>query len=190
MPPGPAFNWLCVLHSAAEILGHAARYRVAQSPRKRRRADEPIQPVSPPFPSTDEVIACSSSPQKLNVDVDDVLYRKYTLPQQLPVSKWDSELLQPVKGPVANNVIEDEKQLLGPDCIEEERPTQVSNRQLILWGLISYVNYLHNRLLPRLRNLSENQRPLATSSHQKYLLLGLAGYFITEVSLSLRGFHR
>lgn len=33
MPPGPAFNWLCVLSSAADILGHAARIRVAQLPK-------------------------------------------------------------------------------------------------------------------------------------------------------------
>lgn len=30
MPPGPAYNWLCVLYSASEILGNAARYRSAQ----------------------------------------------------------------------------------------------------------------------------------------------------------------
>ena len=50
MPPGPAYNWLCVLHSAAEILSHAARHRAAQivprstftpiNSRKRRRTEE------------------------------------------------------------------------------------------------------------------------------------------------------
>ncbi|THH13313.1 hypothetical protein EW146_g6888 [Bondarzewia mesenterica] len=30
MPPGPVFNWLCVAHSAIDILEHAARYRAAQ----------------------------------------------------------------------------------------------------------------------------------------------------------------
>ncbi|KAK0480292.1 ABC1-domain-containing protein [Armillaria novae-zelandiae] len=30
MPPGPAYNWLCVLASAADILGHAARIRASQ----------------------------------------------------------------------------------------------------------------------------------------------------------------
>ncbi|KAG7450996.1 ABC1-domain-containing protein [Guyanagaster necrorhizus] len=30
MPPGPAYNWLCVLSSAADILGHAARIRASQ----------------------------------------------------------------------------------------------------------------------------------------------------------------
>jgi len=50
MPPGPVYNWLCVLHSAAEILGHAARYRAAQfplqhtdsfvAPRKRKKTEE------------------------------------------------------------------------------------------------------------------------------------------------------
>ncbi|KAK0495330.1 ABC1-domain-containing protein [Armillaria luteobubalina] len=30
MPPGPAYNWLCVLSSAADILGHAARVRASQ----------------------------------------------------------------------------------------------------------------------------------------------------------------
>lgn len=51
MPPGPAYNWFCVLYSAAEILSHAARYRAAQAssinttayanPRKRRRTKDP-----------------------------------------------------------------------------------------------------------------------------------------------------
>ena len=53
MPPGPAYNWFCVLYSAAEILSHAARYRAAQVsprnaaayayPRKRRRTEEPTE---------------------------------------------------------------------------------------------------------------------------------------------------
>jgi len=53
MPPGPAYNWFCVLHSAAEILSHAARYRAAQvssrnaaayaNPRKRRRTEGPTE---------------------------------------------------------------------------------------------------------------------------------------------------
>lgn len=30
MPPGPGYNWICVLSSAAEIVGHAARYRASQ----------------------------------------------------------------------------------------------------------------------------------------------------------------
>ncbi|KAF8622614.1 hypothetical protein AX15_006871 [Amanita polypyramis BW_CC] len=30
MPPGPAYNWLCVVYSAVNILSHAAQYRVAQ----------------------------------------------------------------------------------------------------------------------------------------------------------------
>ncbi|KAK0235722.1 ABC1-domain-containing protein [Armillaria nabsnona] len=30
MPPGPAYNWLCVFSSAADILGHAARIRASQ----------------------------------------------------------------------------------------------------------------------------------------------------------------
>lgn len=52
MPPGPAYNWLCVLHSTAEIISHAARYKAAQvapnalasyaNPRKRRRTDGPV----------------------------------------------------------------------------------------------------------------------------------------------------
>lgn len=50
MPPGPAYNWLCVLYSTAEILSHAARHRAAQivprstsapiNSRKRRRTEE------------------------------------------------------------------------------------------------------------------------------------------------------
>lgn len=30
MPPGPLYNWLCVLHSASEILAHAAAIRASQ----------------------------------------------------------------------------------------------------------------------------------------------------------------
>lgn len=30
MPPGPAYNWLCVLYSTAAILSHAAQHRAAQ----------------------------------------------------------------------------------------------------------------------------------------------------------------
>ncbi|PPR00810.1 hypothetical protein CVT26_012451 [Gymnopilus dilepis] len=49
MPPGPAYNWFCVLYSTAEILSHAARYRATQltpksssfgHPRKRRRTED------------------------------------------------------------------------------------------------------------------------------------------------------
>jgi hypothetical protein len=52
MPPGPAYNWLCVLHSTVEIISHAARYKATQvapnalasyaNPRKRRRTDGPV----------------------------------------------------------------------------------------------------------------------------------------------------
>ncbi|TFK37522.1 ABC1 family-domain-containing protein [Crucibulum laeve] len=49
MPPGPAYNWFCTLHSISDILGHAVRYRAAQlnpratfqaTPRKRRRTED------------------------------------------------------------------------------------------------------------------------------------------------------
>lgn len=30
MPPGPAYNWLCVAHSVCDVLSHAAQIRVAQ----------------------------------------------------------------------------------------------------------------------------------------------------------------
>ena len=30
MPPGPTYNWFCVLYSAAQIIGHAARCRGPQ----------------------------------------------------------------------------------------------------------------------------------------------------------------
>lgn len=49
MPPGTAYNWLCVIHGAVDILSHAARHRATQvtpqavasyaNPRKRRRTD-------------------------------------------------------------------------------------------------------------------------------------------------------
>ncbi|KAL0061105.1 hypothetical protein AAF712_012099 [Marasmius tenuissimus] len=34
MPPGPAYNWLCVLSSVADIASHATRYRAAQLGRR------------------------------------------------------------------------------------------------------------------------------------------------------------
>ncbi|KAL0578435.1 hypothetical protein V5O48_003585 [Marasmius crinis-equi] len=45
MPPGPAYNWLCVISSVADIASHAARYRAAQLGKRsvevalRRRAE-------------------------------------------------------------------------------------------------------------------------------------------------------
>lgn len=38
MPPGPAYNFFCVLSSAADILGHAARIRAAQVTNNASRA--------------------------------------------------------------------------------------------------------------------------------------------------------
>ncbi|KAF9257793.1 hypothetical protein L218DRAFT_85304 [Marasmius fiardii PR-910] len=38
MPPGPAYNWLCVLSSIADIASHAARYRGTQLGRRRLEA--------------------------------------------------------------------------------------------------------------------------------------------------------
>uniref|UniRef100_A0A0W0F3K2 Putative ABC1-domain-containing protein n=1 Tax=Moniliophthora roreri TaxID=221103 RepID=A0A0W0F3K2_MONRR len=35
MPPGPAYNWFCVISSVADILSHAARYRAKQVSRSR-----------------------------------------------------------------------------------------------------------------------------------------------------------
>lgn len=50
MPPGPAYNWLCVLTSTTEIISHALQYKVAQiapkaagaylHPRKRPRTED------------------------------------------------------------------------------------------------------------------------------------------------------
>lgn len=49
--PGPAFNWFCVISSAADILSHAARIRVSQIARSqvvvsstttRKRKTEPV----------------------------------------------------------------------------------------------------------------------------------------------------
>jgi len=64
MPPGPAYNWLCVLYSASEILGHAARYRASQvAPRataladsRKRRRTEPSPPVVQHAPVVDRVM--------------------------------------------------------------------------------------------------------------------------------------
>lgn len=57
MPPGPAYNWFCVLASTAEIVSNAARYRASQltpktlgtsyaNPRKRRRTEDVEQEVA------------------------------------------------------------------------------------------------------------------------------------------------
>lgn len=52
MPPGPAYNFLCVLSSTANILTHAARLRAAQtgvainSTRKRRRIEVDAEQVA------------------------------------------------------------------------------------------------------------------------------------------------
>lgn len=48
MPPGPAYNWFCVLSSFADVLSHAAKIRASQvtprtavlHPRKRRRTED------------------------------------------------------------------------------------------------------------------------------------------------------
>jgi hypothetical protein len=79
MPPGPAYNWLCVLHSTAEILSHAARYRAAQivprstlHSRKRRRTEETacVDHVQDLKSSEHEPILYASSIQ--NVDIQTV----------------------------------------------------------------------------------------------------------------------
>ena len=36
MPPSPLYNWLCVLHSASEIISHAATIRAGQIARANR----------------------------------------------------------------------------------------------------------------------------------------------------------
>ncbi|KAF8828667.1 hypothetical protein HHX47_DHR3000122 [Lentinula edodes] len=41
MPPGPGYNWICVLSSAAEIVGHAARYRASQVSRLSKEKASP-----------------------------------------------------------------------------------------------------------------------------------------------------
>ncbi|KAJ3982528.1 ABC1-domain-containing protein [Lentinula detonsa] len=41
MPPGPGYNWICVLSSTAEILGHAAKYRASQLTRLSRENVSP-----------------------------------------------------------------------------------------------------------------------------------------------------
>lgn len=52
MPPGPAYNFLCVLSSAANILTHAARIRAAQSgvavtsTRKRRKLEVDAEQIA------------------------------------------------------------------------------------------------------------------------------------------------
>ncbi|KAI9451411.1 ABC1-domain-containing protein [Lactarius psammicola] len=68
MPPGPAFNWLTVAHSALQVLDHALKYRAAQvqltitrvsqnqqhsreEHENNQRADEPATPAhEPPSP--------------------------------------------------------------------------------------------------------------------------------------------
>ena len=53
MPPGPVYNWLCVLHSTANILSHVARIKAAPVvaisvgplSRKRKKRNEVENPV-------------------------------------------------------------------------------------------------------------------------------------------------
>ena len=101
MPPGPAYNWLCVLHSTAEILSHAARYRASQivprstsssSPlnsRKRRRTEdsETVDNIILPVVNVDHarsaeekssgrepVVNASSITQNVDIQVCEITY--------------------------------------------------------------------------------------------------------------------
>ena len=100
MPPGPAYNWLCVLHSTAEILSHAARYRASQivprsttsSPlnsRKRRRTEdsETVDNIILPVVNVDHarsaeekssgrepVVNASSITQNVGIQVCEITY--------------------------------------------------------------------------------------------------------------------
>lgn len=61
MPPGPGYNWLCVLSSATDILTHAAKIRAAQLPRtalggrKRNKPDSSVA-LSPAVSEKDDLI--------------------------------------------------------------------------------------------------------------------------------------
>lgn len=104
MPPGPAYNWFCVLYSAAEILSHAARYRAAQvssrnaaaysNPRKRRRTEEPTEvPV--------DVVVFDDVPV-MTRGVHDSLHDDAPLPisqSASVITTTATEDLQPPKGP-------------------------------------------------------------------------------------------
>ena len=92
MPPGSAYNWLCVLHSTAEILSHAARHRAAQivpkstsSPlnsRKLQRTEETVDiPVSVDHARSTEkssghepIVNTSSITQNVDIQVGKYLY--------------------------------------------------------------------------------------------------------------------
>jgi hypothetical protein len=84
MPPGPVYNWLCVLHSAASILSHVARIRAEQAvarsasstiSRKRKRSEVELTPegqnedkprVRTGMHSSDSVLARSTDSEILN----------------------------------------------------------------------------------------------------------------------------
>jgi hypothetical protein len=42
MPPGPAYNWLCVLHATAEILANVAKHNAAGSGPLNRMNSRPV----------------------------------------------------------------------------------------------------------------------------------------------------
>ena len=63
MPPGPAYNWFCVLFSVAEILGHAARYRGAHLP-STTASVKPRRTREPHDLSSAETVKPKNSPQR------------------------------------------------------------------------------------------------------------------------------
>ena len=77
MPPGPAYNWLCVAHSLYDILGHAAHIRAAQLARagravgagadqlsRKRKRDEHSPASAPNFSERLEKPVTSTTPDE------------------------------------------------------------------------------------------------------------------------------
>ncbi|KAF8958587.1 ABC1 family-domain-containing protein [Flammula alnicola] len=104
MPPGPAYNWFCVLYSAAEILSHAARYRATQltpkavasyaSPRKRKRTDAPFGS------SVEGVIEdATTTRQTLQDAVEDKKSSVTSEPESIATKNIVFEHIRPIVGP-------------------------------------------------------------------------------------------
>jgi len=69
MPPSPAYNWLCVLCSAANILSHAARHRASQL--------APKSAAILPYPNT-QPKSSDKIPKKARASVQDPVIFKNT----------------------------------------------------------------------------------------------------------------
>jgi hypothetical protein len=80
MPPGPVYNWLCVVCSAADILSHAARIRASQlaprsytlPPKSRRRPTERKSPDDTTTGASNDHFDVATARPRPNITLADV----------------------------------------------------------------------------------------------------------------------